>query len=81
MGNRIISFYQYMMDYPHSFPDRLALAAEMQRLASDYPEIERIDSMMDLFNISRLLKDGQALEAVSGNLWCEYCAASGHEVS
>lgn len=81
MGKTIITFYDYMMHYPHQLPDRLALAAEMEQLARNHREVMEIDSLMDLMNVSRLLQGERSTEAASGSLWCEYCAASGHEMS
>ena len=78
MGKTIITFYDYMMHYPHQIPDRLALAAELRRLAPYHEEIKEIDSLMDLMTAGRLLSPGKASDAASGSLWCEYCAASGH---
>ena len=81
MGKTIINFFDYMMNYPHQFPDRLALAAEMKQLARNHEEVKEIDCLMDLMTFSRLLEDPRAVEAASGSLWFEYCAASGHEMS
>ena len=77
MGKRFMSFYKFMLRYPHQLPDRIALAAELKRLAPDHKEVKEIDSMMDMMLIARILKDEQAINAVSGSLWCEYCAACG----
>ena len=78
MGKKIITFYEYMMHYPHQIPDRLALAAAMSRLAPHHEEIKKIDSLMDLMAAGRLLAPGKEADAVSGSLWYEYCAVSGH---
>ena len=78
MGKRIITFYEYMMDYPHQIPARLALAHELGKLARHHEEVKKIDSLMDLMMVSRLIESGPAHDAASGSLWCEYCAVSGH---
>ena len=81
MGKKIVSFYDYMMIYPHKIPGRLALAAEMRRLSRRHKEVKEIDCIVDMMAMVHLLKDQTAADAVSGNLWCEYCAASGHAMS
>lgn len=79
--DQFMSFYDYMMNYPHRLPDRLALAAELRNLAKYHHEVKEIDSMMDLFMVSRLLKGDAAIEAASGGLWCEYCTACNRPTS
>lgn len=75
-----ISFYDYMRKYPHEDPDRVALAADLARLAPLHKEIKKIDSLVALMKLPRLLKDQNAKKAVTGDLWCEYCAACNRPV-
>lgn len=79
MGKRIISFYDYMMRFYLKDPDRYALAYEMRRLATRHPQIKKIDSLSDLMIAAETtLKDPDAKKAATGDLWCEYCAVTGH---
>lgn len=78
MGKEIISFYDFMVSYPHQLPERIALAAELQRLVPAHNEVKEIDSMVDLMLVSELIQNSKAFKAISGGLWCEYCAVSGH---
>ena len=75
-----MTFYQYMMHYPHKFPARLALAAELGRLAKVpqlKDQITKISSLSDLMSASLLIEDSLLAVEASGSLWCEYCAAVG----
>lgn len=73
-----ITFFEFMQHYPHTDPDRLALAANMQQLAPKHKDLEEIDSLVDLMIASKILTDNKAKRAVTGALWCEYCTISGH---
>lgn len=75
-----ISFYQFMIHYPHDDPDRLALAANMRELAPKHKELKEIDSLVDLMVASRMLTSNKAKRAVTGSLWCEYCTMTGHPI-
>ncbi len=78
MGEPIMSFYEWMLEYPHEDTSREMLAEELQRLAQEDPRIEEIDSFFDLITISDSLNDPGSLQAVTDDLWCEYCAACNH---
>jgi len=83
MGKRIITFYQYMMHYPHKSPARLELAAELCRLAKlpqFKDQITKIDSLSDMMSASMLVEDPMAADEASGSLWCEYCTAAGRPI-
>ena len=74
----VLSFFDYMQQYPHIIPGRTALATELKRLAVFHDEIEEINSLIDLMTVAhKFIKDGKALAAITGSLWCEYCAVSG----
>ena len=76
-----MSFYDYMMHFYLKDPDRYALAYNMRKLSHRHKEFKEIDSLTDLMIAAQLLTDPDAKAAVSGDLWCEYCAVSGHEMS
>ena len=74
---RILSFFDFMQQYPHTTPGRVALANELKRLAVYDDEIEEINSLVDLMATASKIKDGKALGSLTGSLWGEYCAAAG----
>ncbi len=78
---RIMSFYDFMMEFYLIDPDRYALANNMRRLSKRHPELKQINSLADLMIATSILTDPDAKAAVTGNLWCEYCAKTGHPVS
>lgn len=78
---KIMSFYDFMMRFYLKDPDRYALAYNMQQLAPLHKELKKIDSLSDLMIAANCLTDPDAKQAVTGNLWCEYCARTGHPVS
>jgi len=75
---KIMSFYDYMMHFYLKDPDRYALAYNMKKLAPRHPELKQIDSLPDLMIAADCLTDRDARAAVTGSLWCEYCAVTGH---
>ena len=82
MGKKkIMTFYEYMMHFYLRDPDRYALAYNMHILAPKHDELKRIDSLTDLMLASSLLTDKDAKNAVTGSLWCEYCAVTGHPMT
>lgn len=80
MGKQSMSFYEYMVNCPHRLPEQRVLAYEMRELAKWHKEIKEIDSMIDMFRASQLLHSDMAYDAVTGSLWCEYCAVSGRDM-
>jgi hypothetical protein len=78
---KIMSFYDFMMHFYLKDPDRYALAYNMKKLAPRHKELKEIDSLSDLMIASQCLTDPDARAAVTGSLWCEYCAVSGHEMT
>ena len=78
---KMMSFYDYMMHFYLKDPDRYALAYNMKKLAPRHKELKEIDSLSDLMIASQCLTDPDARAAVTGSLWCEYCAVSGHEMT
>jgi len=76
-----MSFYEYMMHYPHDIPERLALAENMKKMAPRHKELREIDSMMDLFLAERYLTDDEAAKGITGSLWCEYCIACNRPIN
>lgn len=81
MGEKQITFFDYMMRYPHKLPDRLRLAAEFRRLSRFAPEIKKIDSLSDLMIAAQMIDDPMIAETASGPLWCEYCIFSGRSIT
>ena len=80
-GKRIMSFYDFMQHFYLKDPDRYALAYNMKQLAPRHKELKEIDSLSDLMICSSILTDPDAKAAVTGSLWCEYCAVSGHPIT
>ena len=75
----LMTFYRFMQEYPHTDPDRVALAAHMKQLAKRHTEVKKIDSLVDLKIVASYMTNPAALRAVEGGtLWCEYCAACNH---
>ncbi len=77
MEEPTMSFYEWMLNYPHEDTSREVLAENLQRLAQTDPRVEDIDSFFDLMTIADSL-DSTAFLAVTDSLWCEYCAACNH---
>lgn len=77
---KIMSFYDFMMHFYLKDPDRYALAYNMRKLAPRHQELKQIDSLSDLMISASILTDPDAKAAVTGSLWCEYCAISGHPI-
>ena len=71
-----MTFWQYMMRFPHEDPVRLKLAADMKKNAPKHRELKTIDSRTDLMTARQYLTDPEAMEACDGDLWCEYLAAA-----
>ena len=78
---QIMSFYDFMMHFYLVDEDRYALAANMKKLSRKHPELKDIDSLSDLMLSASILTDPDAREAVSGDLWCEYCARTGRPIT
>lgn len=79
-GKGIMTFYEYMMHFYLKDPDRYALAYNMRKLAPRHKELKEIDSLSDMMMATSILTDPDAREAVTGSLWCEYCAVTGHPI-
>ena len=79
-AKKIMSFYDFMMHFYLKDPDRYALAYNMKKLAPRHPQLKGIDSLADLMLSASILTDPDARKAVTGSLWCEYCAVSGHPI-
>ena len=77
---RAMSFYDFMMHFYLKDPERYALAYNMRQLAPQHKELKQIDSLTDLMISASILTDPDAKAAVTGSLWCEYCAISGHPI-
>lgn len=80
LGKKIMTFYDFMMRFYLKDPDRYALAYNMRLLAPRHKELKQIDSLSDLMMSAGILTDPDAKAAVTGSLWCEYCAISGHPI-
>lgn len=80
MNKKIMSFYDFMMHFYLKDPDRYALAYNMRKLVLQHKELKEIDSLADLMMAIPILTDPDAKAAVTGALWCEYCAISGHPI-
>ena len=78
MEKPTLTFYEFMQQYPHEQPYRQQLARHLKQLAKRHTEVKRIDSFMDLMMVSTYMLDRDAFRAVSGDLWCTYCAACNH---
>ena len=78
---KVMSFYDFMMGYYLRDPGRYALAYNLKALAPRHQELKEIDSLSDLMMAASILTDPDAREAVTGSLWCEYCAISGHPMT
>ena len=74
------SFYEYMLAYPHKDPFRVSLAANLRKLAPRNERVKKIDSLADLMSIVTILTDPDAVYAISGSLWCEYCTVVGRPI-
>lgn len=75
----VITFFDYMQQYPHTIPGRIALASELKRVAEYHDELKEINSLADMMTtIPQFIRGGRALASVTGSLWAEYCAVSGH---
>ena len=81
MAKKIMSFYEFMMKYDHEDPNRRCLADNMRKLAGRHKKLKQIDSLTDLMIAINTLTDPVAKAAVTGSLWCEYCAISGHPMT
>ena len=77
MGKKIITFYEYMMHYPHKRPARQELAAAMKKAAQHNPGIKRIDSMVDMYIAFADLGEVAESDKATGGLWYEYCTITG----
>jgi len=78
---KIMSFYDFMMAFYLKDPDRYALAYNMQQLAPRHQELKHINSLSDLMLFTECITDPDARQAVTGDLWCEYCVKTGHPLS
>ena len=80
-STKIPSFYDWLMHFYLKDPDRYALAYNMKKLASRHPDFRKIDSLTDFMIASGSLTDPDARNAATPDLWCEYCAMTGHEMT
>lgn len=80
-AQEIMSFYDWLMHFYLKDSDRYALAYDMNKLASRHKELKRIDSLSDFMTITGCLTDPDAKNAVTPELWCEYCAMTGHKMA
>lgn len=72
-----MTFYQWVQQYPHEDAGRIALARHMKDLAKRHHEVKKISSYYDLVTVASYMTDRLAFKAVSEELWCEYCTATG----
>ena len=73
MGKSELSFFDFITQYPHNFPDRQALAAEFRRLSRRFIGLKDIDSFVELCIAASVLTDPHAVRAITPSLWVEYC--------
>ena len=74
-----MSFYEYMMAYPHKTPERKAFAKELKWMAQNDERYKHIDSLSDYMIVT--LDDPFLCEALSPHLWFEYCTICGHPLT
>ena len=72
-----MTFIQFMQRYPHSDPDRIALADCLRDLSTQLPEAGTISSLSDFMIIADELTDPAAIRAATPDLWAEYLAIKG----
>lgn len=78
---KVTSFYDFMMHTYLIDLDRYTLALNMRQLSKKHPELKQINSMSDLMIAAgEILTNPEARAAATGDLWCEYCARTGHPV-